>query len=133
MRVLVVGSRNWTDYNEVMRNLTIAIEDASIFSPDDKRIVFVHTGASGAENMTTEYVGKVEKYMRQKEYAVKEELVNNRLSGNNIDKLTADYDTITSGIDSAVIFVRGKDRRAEYCISILEEMDIPTKIIRDKS
>lgn len=45
MRILIVGSRNWTNYNEFMRNMTVAIEDASIFNPEDKKIVFVHTGS----------------------------------------------------------------------------------------
>ena len=80
MKILIVGSKNWINYNEFIRNVTIAIEDAANDFPDDKRIVFVHTGTQGAENMTSEYVGKVEKFMRQKGYAVKEELFRKKYS-----------------------------------------------------
>jgi peptidase E len=131
MRILIVGSKNWINYNEFIRNVTIAIEDAANDFPDDKRIVFVHTGTQGAENMTSEYVGKVEKFMRQKGYSVKEELFRKKYSGNNVDKITSDYDMITSGVDSALVFIRASDRRAEYCTRILKEFDIPTKIIKE--
>ena len=131
MKILIVGSKNWINYNEFIRNVTIAIEDAANDFPDDKRIVFVHTGTQGAENMTSEYVGKVEKFMRQKGYTVKEELFRKKYSGNNVDKITSDYDMITSGIDAALVFIRSSDRRAEYCTRILKEFDIPTKIIKE--
>lgn len=132
MKILVVGSKNWVNYNELIRNLTIAIEDVAVFSPDDKRIVFVHTGSQGAENMTTEYIGKVENYMKQKGYSIKEELFQKKYSGNNVDKITADYDMIMSGVDSAIVFIRDVDRRAEYCTKILREMNIPTKLVKEK-
>lgn len=132
MRILVVGSKNWVNYNELMRNLTLAIEDASIFNPEDKKIVFVHTGAQGAENMTTEYVGKVERFMRQKGYSVKEELFRKKYSGDKIDKITSDYDMITSGIDSALVFIKDSCRRSEYCTRILREFNIPTKVVKEK-
>ena len=131
MKILIVGSKNWINYNEFIRNVTIAIEDAANDFPDDKRIVFVHTGTQGAENMTSEYVGKVEKFMRQKGYTVKEELFRKKYSGNNVDKITSDYDMNTSGIDAALVFIRSSDRRAEYCTRILKEFDIPTKIIKE--
>lgn len=132
MRVLVVGSRNYTNYNEFMRNITIMIEDIAASEPEEKRIVFVHTGQQGAENMTTEYVGKVEKYMKQKGWAIKEELFKKKYSGNNVDRLTADYDMITSGIDNAIIFVKDSCRRSEYCIRILKELNIPTVVIKER-
>ena len=131
MRILIVGSKNWVNYNELIRNLTIAIEDASVFNPEDKKIVFVHTGSQGAENMTTEYVGKVERFMKQKGYSVKEEIFRKKYSGNNVDRITADYDMITSGIDSAFVFIKGSCRRSDYCYKILKEMNIPTKLIKE--
>ena len=48
-----------------------------------------------------------------------------------MDKITSDYDMITSGIDAALVFIRSSDRRAEYCTRILKEFDIPTKIIKE--
>ena len=132
MRILVVGSRNYTNYNEFMRNMTIAIEDAAVADCEDKKIVFVHTGQVGAENMTTEYVGKVEKFMKQKGWSVKEEIFRKKYSGNNVDKLTADYDMMTSGVDSALVFIKDSCRRSEYCARILKELNVPTRVVKER-
>lgn len=132
MRILIVGSRNWVNYNEFMRNMTVAIEDASVKSPEDTKIVFVHTGQQGAENMVSEYVGKVDRYMKQKGYSVKEEIFRKKFSGEKIDRITADYDMITSGVDSVLVFVKDSCRRSEYCAKIAKEFGIPTKMIREK-
>jgi len=126
MRIFVAGSKDWINYNEVMRNLTIIIEDVSFNYPEDKKIVFVHRGLEGAENMITEYIGKIERFMRQKGYSVKEELI--RPDPNSIKN---DFDVISSGIDRAVIFKRGSCKRSDYCAKILSTFEIPTKIVRD--
>lgn len=131
MKVLVVGSPTWKNYNEVMRNMTILIEDISITTPEEKKIVFVHTGLRGAENMVTEYVGKVERYLRQKGYTVKEELFSKKMSGNALDKITGDYDMITSGVDQAIVFLTPEDKRGLACSKILREVGIPTRTVRE--
>lgn len=131
MRVLVVGSTNWKNYNEVMRNMTLEIEDIAVKDLEDKKIVFVHTGLRGAENMVTEYLGKVEKFLRQKGYSVKEELYRVKLEGSHLQKATADYDMITSGIDHAIVFFKQGDKRAEYCVRILKEFNIPTLVAKE--
>lgn len=132
MRVLVVGSRNYTNYNEFVRNMTITIEDIAASEPEDRSIVFVHTGLQGAENMVTEYVGKVERFMKQKGWSIKEDIVRNKYSGNNVDKLTADYDMIASGFDFGLVFVKDSCRRSEYCGRLLKEFAVPTRIIKEK-
>jgi len=131
MRVLVVGSPNWTNYNSVVRNLTVIIEDLKYVDDDNKNVVFVHTGKAGAENMTTEYIGKVERYLRQKGIRIKEELFIKRRSGEKVDRITGDYDMITSGIDAALVFIKDSDKRGNYCISILKSHDIPTTVIKE--
>lgn len=125
MRIFIAGSKDWFDYNEIMRNITVVIEDAAYTNPDDKRIVFVHRGLDGAENMVTEYIGKVEKYMKQKGYSIKEELIKHDPNG-----LKRDFDVISSGIDKAIIFKRGTCKRSDYCAKILSNLEIPTKIVR---
>ena len=131
MKILVVGSPSWKNYNEIMRQMTLVIEDVTITAPEETRIVFLHTGLRGAENMVTEYLGKVEKFLRQKGYTVKEELFNKKLSGNALDKITGDYDMITSGVDQAVVFLSPEDKRGSYCIKILKEVGVPTKIVKE--
>ena len=131
MRILIVGSKNWTNYDELMRNITVAIEDITQRNPDDNKIVFVHTGIAGAENMVTEYIGKVERYMKQKGFSVKEELVRNKYSGNAMDKVTSDYDMISSGVDCALVFIRQSCKRSEYCLRLIKELDIPVKLVKE--
>lgn len=132
MRILIVGSKNWINYDELIRNVTVVIEDLTHKNPDDNKIVFVHTGISGAENMITEYIGKIEKYMKQKGFSVKEELVRNKYSGSSMDKVTSDYDMISSNIDYALVFIRQSCKRSEYCLRLIKEMSIPVKLIKEK-
>ena len=131
MKVLVVGSPTWKNYNEIMRNMTLVIEDISVTAPDENKIVFVHTGLRGAENMVTEYLGKVERFLRQKGYTVKEELFNKKMSGVALDKITGDYDMITSGVDQAIVFLTSEDRRGAYCVKILREVGVPTRVVKE--
>ena len=80
MRVLVFGSNDWSDYNDLIRQITLLIEDNKHHYPDDKEFTFVHKGSRGAETMVTEYIGKTEKFLAQKGYKIKEELVRDRSS-----------------------------------------------------
>lgn len=129
MKILVVGSPNWKNYNEVMRQMTLTIEDVK--DSEDKAVTFVHTGYRGAENMVTEYLGKVEKFLRQKGFTVKEDLWRKHMTGIAIDKVTSDYDMIASGIDRAVVFLVPGDKRAEYCVKILREFNVPIRLVKE--
>ena len=130
MRVLVTGSRDWTDYNEIIRNLTLIIEDMTYYYPDEKKMTFVHTGQKGAENMVTEYIGKIEKYMRQKGYTIKEELFRYKGTSEMQEKIMRDYEMMNSGINSAIVFMKNSCKRSQYFVKILEEFQIPTRIIK---
>jgi hypothetical protein len=122
MRVLVFGSKTYKDYNELIRQVTVLIDDRRHFYPDDKDYTFIHTGLAGAENMITEYIGKVEKFMRQKGFKVKEELVR--------DKSTySDVSLIESMPDFVLIF--GESSRNRQCIRVLEAMEVPYRYIKD--
>jgi peptidase E len=72
MKVLIGGSRNWVDYNHIVRRMTILLEDWVRNNPEDKRIIFVHSASTPAENMVTEYIGKVDKLLKQKGYHIDE-------------------------------------------------------------
>ena len=52
MKVGVFGSKDWNNYSDVMRNLTVFIQNAHELGHEG--IVFVHSGSRGAENMITE-------------------------------------------------------------------------------
>lgn len=126
MRVLIIGSRDWSSYPEVMRQITLILEEIKALG--DQSVVFVHGGNPGAENMVTEYIGKVEKFLRQKGYSIKEELFKNSYEKN---KSISDYDMVASGADLGLVFINDPDKRAQACITMMQEFEIPTKIIRE--
>lgn len=119
-RIGIFGSHDWKDYAHVMRILTIAIEDSRVNGDDT--LVFVHAPNRGADDMVTEYIGKVEKFLKQKGFRVKEQLI--RKEGSAL----TDFAIIESGLDSAIIFTTGC-RRTRTCEKILLEYEIPTTII----
>jgi hypothetical protein len=127
MRVLVFGSKDWSVYGDIMRNMTILLEDIKYADPDANQLVLVHSGNMGAENMVTEYVGKVERFLRQKGMHVKEEIFKSRAAEN---PATNDYNMIQSGADYALVFTTNNDKRTSYCIKMLEEFGVPTKIVK---
>lgn len=120
MRVLVFGSKDYTDYNDLIRQLTVLIDDRKHFFSDDKEYIFVHTGLKGAENMVTEYIGKTEKFLRQKGYRIKEELVRDKSS-------YSDVTLIESTPDFALVF--GECPRNRQCVKLLEAMNVPYRFI----
>lgn len=131
MRVAVVGSKNWNNYNELMRQLTLVIEDHFRENPEDSRITFVHTGMDGAENMVTEYCGKVYDYLRQKGYHVKDQVF--RSSKSQVPdgyRKSKDLEMIESGIDKAVIFMAAPNKRLNSFVSLANAYDIPTIMVK---
>ena len=122
MRVLVFGAKDYTDYHELIRQVTVLLDDRKHFYPEDKEYVFVHTGLRGAENMITEYIGKTEKYLRQKGFKIKEELVRDTSS-------YSDVTLIESIPDFALVF--GISERNKSCIKLLEAYGIPFRFIKE--
>ena len=122
MRVLVFGDRDWKDYNELIRQLTLLIDDRKHFYPDDKEYIFIHKGLKGAENMVTEYIGKTEKFLRQKGYKIKEELIKDKTS-------FSDVTMIESMPDFALIF--GESQRNKQCVKVLDIVGVPYRYLKD--
>jgi hypothetical protein len=126
MRMRVLGSRDWSNYSEIMRQFTLVLDDMKHY--EDKNLTVVHSGGRGLEDMISEYVGKVEKFLRQKGYSVKEELFRN---SKETPKSTNDYEMISNGADYALVFKAGNDKRAIYCAKMLDEFQIPYEIINE--
>ena len=122
MRVVVFGSKDYADYNEFIRQMTVLIDDRKHWVPDDKEYIFIHKGLRGAENMVTEYIGKVEKMIRQNGYKIKEELVRDKSS-------FSDVTLIESTPDFALVF--GESRRNTQCVNLLETYGIPYRHIKE--
>lgn len=121
MRVLVFGSKDYEDYNEFIRQMTVLIDDRKHFYPEDKEYLFVHKGMRGAENMVTEYIGKVEKMIRSNGYKIKEELIRDKSS-------FSDVTLIESNPDFALVF--GESTRNKSCINLLESFGVPFRHIK---
>jgi len=122
MRVLVFGSKEWQDYMELVRQVTVLIDDRKHYYPEDKEYIFIHKGMRGAENMITEYIGKVEKMIRQNGYKIKEELIRDKGS-------LSDVHMIESMPDFALVF--GESSRNRMCIKLLETYGIPFRSIKE--
>ena len=116
MRALIFGDKEWTDYNDLIRQVTILLEDNKHHYPEDKEFIFVHKGQRGAENMITEYIGKVEKLIKQNGYKIKEELIRDKGS-------LSDLKMIESEPTIALIF--GDSPRNKQCMKLLDVYGIP--------
>jgi hypothetical protein len=121
MRALVFGSKDWTDYNDLIRQITLLLEDNKYHYPDDKEFIFVHKGQRGAENMITEYIGKVEKLIKQNGYRIKEEIVRDKGS-------LSDLKMIESEPNIALVF--GDSSRNKQCMKLLDVYKIPYRYFK---
>ena len=119
MRVGVFGSKDWESYPDIIRSLTLFIQEAHELGHDN--IIFVHSGGSGAEQMITEYIGKTQKFLREKNFKIKEELAKKNA------QIIKDIEVVESGLDYALIFSTG-DKRSGACQRVLKEYNIPFKL-----
>jgi hypothetical protein len=129
MRVLVSGSRNWVDYNEIMRKMTVVLDEWVSTNPEDKKITFVHSGSSPAENMITEYIGKVEKLLRQKGYTITEQLVRSNID-DSYSKAGSLFDLTNLNIDRTVVFIRDSCKKTQSLANISNVIGIPTDVVK---
>lgn len=128
MRILVGGSRNWVDYNEIMRKMTVVLDKWVSTNPNDKKITFVHTASTPAENMVTEYIGKVERLLKQKGYSIDEQLFRpKKISDSSAVQM---YDIASLNIDKAIFFVRDSCKKTTSLANISSAMEIPTEIVK---
>jgi hypothetical protein len=120
MRVGILGSKDWENYSEVIRSLTVFIQEAHELGHDE--LILVHTGSKGAENMITEYVGKTKKFLREKGFKIKEEVAARN------SQIIKDMSVIDSDLQYALLFSTG-DKRTISFKKILKEYGIPFRII----
>lgn len=120
MRVGIFGSKDWSSYPDVIRSLTLFIQESHELGHDN--IMFVHSGAKGAENMITEYIGKTQKFLRQKNFKIKEEILRADV------QIVRDMNVVESGLDFAIVFST-KCKRIGACQRVLKEYNIPFRVI----
>lgn len=127
MKLVVIGSKDWDDYNTLMRKMTIEIEDWRLASPEDTKLSVMHIGTrTGVEDMISEYVGKIEDLLRQKGIQISERIM--RFSSPKIsDK---DFEMLNDGVDKVIIFQKGSCIRSINAARIAEAVGIPTTIVK---
>jgi hypothetical protein len=122
MRVGIFGSKDWSNYPDVMRALTIFIQEVHELNHD--HISFVHSGSKGAENMITEYIGKTQKFLKEKKFKIKEEIARAE------SQIAKDIGIMESGLDFALIFSTGC-KRTKSCERALKEFNVAYKLIEN--
>lgn len=122
MRVGVFGSKDWDSYPDIVRALTLFIQEAHEIGHDN--VVFIHSGFRGAETMITEYIGKTHKFLKQKNFKIKEELTKPN------SPVVKDLSVIESGIDFALIFSSGC-KRTISCEKLLKAYQVPFRLVKN--
>ena len=117
IRVAVFLSKDWKNYPDFMRYITVFIQDSHESGHDG--IIFVHSGKRGPEDMISEYVGKTEKMLRQNNFKLKEDII---YGGSNTN-----VKIIESNIDYALVFSTGC-KKTKSCIQILDAYNIPFRV-----
>lgn len=131
MKVIIIGSKDWSNYNEVMRQMTVLIDDWVRTNPEDTTMTVIHTGSYGAENMITEYIGKVEKLFKQKGYSIKEKIYKIKNYNGESAFLDRDRDIVQDGADKCIVFIKDSCKRATAFARLASAYDIETTIVRE--
>lgn len=127
VKIGVIGSKGWEDYQTLIRKLTVEIEDWKINNPDENKIAFIHQGTTASENMVTEYVGKIEDFMRQKKVIVSDKIF--RVPSKR-DQFAKDFELINSDIDRLIIFAKEPCARSRNAATIAETLNVPYTYIK---
>lgn len=120
MKVGIFGSKDWSSYPDIIRALTLFIQESHELGHDN--ILFVHSGSRGAENMITEYIGKTQKFLREKKFKVKEQIIRAD------SQVMKDMTIVESELEFALIFSTGC-KRTLACQKILKEYNVPFRVI----
>jgi hypothetical protein len=130
MKVIVIGSKDWEDYPTLSRKMAVLMEDWVLKNSEDKTLTIIHAGNRGAENMVTEFVGKVERLVKQNGYAIKEKIYSiKNYSGTN-PIIARDSGMFEDGADRVLIFQRGDCKRSSALAKLSEAYGIRTEVVK---
>jgi len=124
-RVLVTGSRDWTD----LLTLDIALgSEQGMAAIDLRPLVVVHGGARGADAMA-------DAWARRNGFAVEKHPAIWRPNGvyNPQAGLLRNREMVRLGADVCLAFIRSGSRGASHCARLAEEAGIPTNRYTDDS
>jgi hypothetical protein len=109
--------------------MTVILDEWVSSNPSDRKITFVHTASSPAENMITEYIGKVEKLVSQKGYSISEQLFKPGRGEQWQGRVSID-DVSKMKVDKAIMFIRDSCKKTHNIANITSAMGIPTDIVK---
>lgn len=133
-RILVTGSRDWQDYNTVVRGISVAIETLHDNDPDLTHITIVHGGARGADRMAGRFVDQARAFLKGKGITLIEEVhpvkpnewkMYGPGAGNRRNQFMVDL-----GADLAVAFHMHGSPGTKHCIGACEKAGIPVTIYK---
>jgi hypothetical protein len=131
MRILITGSRDWSDYATFMRGVTVGIDTVIAQKPDDKHITIVHGGAKGADTMSETYVSHVSSYLAQKGYQINTEVhkadwaTQQKAAGPIRNQKMVDL-----GADVTVAFMHEGSRGTADCVARCQKAGIPVLLYK---
>lgn len=124
-RILVTGSRTWTD----PRAIRSALNNAFMVRPDrDSSVTVVHGGARGADAFAAQWVRdfSCEGNPIEAECHLADWTRNGRRAG-----ILRNVEMVGAGAYVCLAFIRGNSRGATHCATVAEAAGIPTIIYRD--
>lgn len=131
-RILVTGSRDWSDYNSVVRALSVAIETLYENDPSIKSITIVHGGARGADRMAGRFVDQARAFLLGKGISLKEEIHNaDWTRDGKAAGVIRNQKMVDLGADIAVAFHKNKSRGTAHCIQACQKAGIPVSIYKE--
>lgn len=130
MKVIVVGSKDWEDYPTLSRKMAILMEDWVHQNSEDKVLTIIHAGNRGAENMVTEFIGKVERLVKQNGYSIKEKVYSIKNFDGDRPMITRDSKMFEDGADKVLIFQRGDCKRSIALSNLAEAYQIKTEVVK---
>jgi hypothetical protein len=121
-RVLVTGSRDWTDLLALDKALGA---EKSLADIDQKRMVVVHGAARGADAMAEEWAKRNGVAVERHPARWRENGVYNPYAG-----LYRNRQMVMAGADICLAFIRSGSRGATHCARLAEEAGIPVNYHR---
>lgn len=132
MKVIVRGSKEWDNYDEVVRNMTVLIYDWVRTNPEDKVLTILHTGSWGAESMVTQYIDKVKKLFKQKGYAIKDKAYRLKDYPGEYSFTERDRDMIENGgAEKVIVFAKDSCKRSLAFGRLAQAYEIDTKFVEE--
>lgn len=142
IRILVTGSRYWSDYAKVAHALSATVMELIQKNPDEKKIVIVHGDCParaewkdgkfikyvGADHYASEWTNKVQRSMKVRGYDIKQEKhpanwqKNNRGAG-----MIRNQEMVDLGADVCLAFILDNSSGATHCAERADEAGIDTR------